>query len=75
MAKNVALSNDAYGTLEKLKRNGESFSDVVMRLANKEGKPNIMDLAGAWKDDREIGKIFDKILEDRHRFYRRQFKW
>ena len=75
MAKNVALSNNAYSTLEKMKRGDESFSDVVMRLANKEARPNIMDFAGIWKDDNEIEKIFDKILKDRHKVYRRQFKW
>ena len=75
MSKNVALSNDAYRTLERLKRGDESFSEVVKRLANKEEKPKLMDFAGVWKDDKEIAEIFDKILEDRHKVYRRQFKW
>ncbi|HLC67674.1 MAG TPA: antitoxin VapB family protein [archaeon] len=76
MAKNVALSNDTYGMLERLKRGDESFSDVIKRLANeKESKPNWRDFVGVWKDDEEIAKIFDKILEDRHKVYRRQFKW
>jgi len=75
MAKNIALSNDAYSILERLKRGDESFSDVVKRLADKDSKPNIMDSAGVWKNDDEIGKIFDKILEERHKFYRRPVKW
>jgi len=33
MSKNVMLSDDAYGALSKHKRKGESFSDVVKRLA------------------------------------------
>ena len=33
MSKNVMLSDDAYAALSKHKRKGESFSDVVLRLA------------------------------------------
>lgn len=32
MTKQVALSNDAYAALRKVKQEGESFSDLVMRL-------------------------------------------
>jgi len=43
--KNVRLTEDAYETLERRKREGESFSDVVERLV--EERP-ISDLAGAF---------------------------
>jgi predicted CopG family antitoxin len=33
MSKNVMLSDEAYNALRKHKKNGESFSDVVKRLA------------------------------------------
>lgn len=33
MTKTGALSEDAYEALSRLKRRGESFSDVVLRLA------------------------------------------
>lgn len=33
MGKNVVLSDDAYAALSKHKRKGETFSDVVLRLA------------------------------------------
>jgi predicted CopG family antitoxin len=33
MSKNVMLSDEAYAALSKHKRSGESFSDVVKRLA------------------------------------------
>ena len=76
MAKNVALSDDIYKTLERLKHGDESFSAVIRRLVDeKEPKPNWRNFVGVWKDDKEIAKIFDKILEDRHKVYRRQFKW
>jgi predicted CopG family antitoxin len=75
MAKNVALSNVAYGKLERMKREGESFSDVVNRLTE-EKKPSWRDSFGAWKDDEEMDKIFGKILRDRHKISKRRVvKW
>ncbi len=44
----VTLSDDAYTTLAALKREGESFSDVVRRLARK--NRSLLEFAGAWKD-------------------------
>lgn len=35
MTKPVTLSEDAYRVLRSLKRDGESFSDVVLRLAGR----------------------------------------
>jgi predicted CopG family antitoxin len=35
MTKVVQLSEEAYGLLKNLKREGESFSDVVVRLTRK----------------------------------------
>jgi predicted CopG family antitoxin len=46
-SKNVALAEDAYNLLARQKRPGESFSDVVRRIA---GRPNPMDYVGAWSD-------------------------
>lgn len=54
--KNVALAEDAYKLLASHKRPGESFSDVVRRLA---GRPNPVDYIGAWADipDKDIAKM------------------
>jgi len=46
--KTVTLSADAYTALAALKREGESFSDVVRRLAR--GNRSLLEFAGAWKD-------------------------
>jgi predicted CopG family antitoxin len=46
--KTVTLSEDAYVALAALKKNGESFSDVVRRLAR--GSRSLLDFAGDWKD-------------------------
>ncbi len=47
-AKTVTLSEDAYLALAALKMDGESFSDVVRRLAR--GNRSLLEFAGDWKD-------------------------
>ena len=46
--KTVTLSEDAYISLAALKKDGESFSDVVRRLAR--GNRSLLEFAGDWKD-------------------------
>ena len=45
--KTVTLSEDAYLALAALKKAGESFSDVVRRLAR--GSASLLEFAGDWK--------------------------
>lgn len=48
MSKNVRLSDAAYARLEAHKREDETFSDVVLRLA---GERSLLDLAGVLTDE------------------------
>ncbi len=48
MAKNIAVADDVYEMLAKEKRDGESFSDVIRRLAAR--KPRLTELFGALAD-------------------------
>lgn len=55
MPKQVQLSDDAYATLSALKAPGESFSDVVRRLAAKKDLMALRDLGPripGWDDTR-----------------------
>lgn len=45
MAKNVALADDVYNDIKRLKRRDESFSDVIRRLIKTRGM--ISDIAGS----------------------------
>ena len=47
-AKMVALDQDAYDRLKRLKKPGESFSEVVKRVTAK--RRPLADLSGIWKD-------------------------
>lgn len=57
MTKTVALADDAYDALARLKAPGESFSDVVRRLAG-ERRPGIRDVAGGLAHDSDYWKAF-----------------
>jgi len=48
VVKTVTLSADAYEALAALKKEGESFSDVVRRISKK--NRSLLEFAGAWKD-------------------------
>ena len=66
MTKVISLSEKAYGTLKKLKREGESFSDVVLRLSEEVKRESIVRFSGAWKGD-DIDEVFETVLKDRKR--------
>jgi predicted CopG family antitoxin len=66
MTKVISLSERAYGTLKKLKRPNESFSDLVLRMAGQGDSKSILEFAGAWKG-RDIEVVFSQIRKDRER--------
>lgn len=63
MSKSIRLSEHAYERLEAHKRDDETFSDVVLRLA---GERSLLDLAGILSDD-EADAVRDAIDERRDR--------
>lgn len=66
MTKVISLSERAYGTLKKLKRPNESFSELVLRMAGQQDKKSILEFAGTWKGD-DIEEVFSLIAKDRER--------
>jgi predicted CopG family antitoxin len=46
--KTITITDVAYMRLHRLKKPGESFSELVVRLT--EGRKSVMHLAGSWKE-------------------------
>lgn len=74
MVKVISLSDEAYKRLTALKR-GRSFSEVVIELAGKRKKGDLMRFFGAFADHAdEWEEIKKKIYEDRKKFKLREYK-
>lgn len=76
MTKVISLSEAAYQEMKALKREGESFSDVAIRLAKKEKKRSLLDFFGKWPgSSEELDKIKKMIEKDRKKFKLREVKF
>ncbi|MHA1637597.1 MAG: antitoxin VapB family protein [Candidatus Thorarchaeota archaeon] len=63
MAKNIMISNEVYTRLRSIKRDDESFSDLIRRLLNYK-KTSLLDLAGEWPFSRKVISEQEKYLEE-----------
>ena len=60
--KTISLSDEAYKMLASLKKSGESFTDVVIRLCSKMSKKPLASFAGVWiMSDEEEKTIFGEL--------------
>jgi predicted CopG family antitoxin len=62
--KTVSVTLEAYERLKREKLEGESFSDVIIRLTER-GKKDLIEFAGVWKEAEEIENA---IFEGRKEF-------
>jgi predicted CopG family antitoxin len=75
MAKQISVSDEVYELLLKRKGN-KSFSQVIKEsLCPKQGKADIMCLAGILKEDKaELDKLKKQIAAEREQNYGRTFE-
>jgi len=66
MTKVISLSNEAYQTLKDSKKPGESFSDVVLRIAKPKKKKSLLEFSGTWVGG-DADKVLAEIMKDRER--------
>jgi predicted CopG family antitoxin len=71
MTKVISLSERAYETLKSMKKPGESFSDVVLRVAKEKKKKSLLEFSGKWVGD-DADEILAQIMKDRERSASRQ---
>ncbi len=76
MTKVISLSEAAYEEMKSLKHSGDSFSDVVLRLAEKEKKRTLLDFFGKWPGDtKETVEIKKELEKERRLFKTREMKF
>ncbi len=66
MTKTVALSDEAYAELARLKRSGQSFSDVVQELIARR-RPSIREVSGLLAHDADHWEAFAEERRDARR--------
>ena len=73
MVKVISLSDAAYVEMKALKREGESFSDVVLKLVEKPARKSITAFVGKWPGPKEeLDKIKRLLGKDRKKFKLRE---
>ena len=63
-SKPISLSDDVYNLLKRFQLKGESFSETILRLINRQ--EDILKLAGAWKkipDNEDAIELIEKMVE------------
>ncbi len=63
MSKNIMISNEVYSRLRAIKRDDESFSDLIRRLLNYQ-RTSLLDLAGEWPFSARETSEKEKQLEE-----------
>lgn len=61
MTKTISLSDDAYDKLRRRKQEGESFSDVVDRLA---GERPLLDVVGTGREGDGVREAVADVRDD-----------
>ena len=73
MTKVISLSEEAYKVLKRLKEEGESFSDVVMRMTKAAEPKSLLGFAGKWQGT-DIEMVFEKVMAEREASKGRELK-
>jgi predicted CopG family antitoxin len=73
MTKVISLSEEAYKVLKGLKRRGESFSDVIVRITRTTESKPLLEFAGEWKGN-DIDEVFEKVFREREATTAREYR-
>ncbi|MCS7138662.1 MAG: antitoxin VapB family protein [Crenarchaeota archaeon] len=65
--KTITISDEAYEALSRLKRDKESFTDVILRLTRNRIGGNLLDYVRSLEPDEEFSKIMEEVVLERER--------
>jgi predicted CopG family antitoxin len=63
--KTLTISEEAYSALASLKDRGESFTDVILRLASKKRKGTLLEYVRSMDPDEEFAQVLEQIVKRR----------
>ncbi len=63
--KTLTISEEAYDALARLKGTNESFTEVVLRLAKKKSRKNLLGYIRSLPPDEELAGRIDEALKKR----------
>ncbi len=63
--KTLTISEEAYNALARLKSKDESFTKVILRLAERKTKGNLLDYVRSFAPDNELADRMEEVLKKR----------
>lgn len=63
--KTITISDEAYEALSRLKRDKESFTDVILRLAKSRAGGTLLDYIRSLEPDEDFAKIMEEVVKER----------
>jgi len=63
--KTLTISEKAYNALARMKSKDESFTKVILRLAQRKSKGNLLDYVRSFPPDNELADRIEEVLEKR----------
>jgi predicted CopG family antitoxin len=63
--KTLTISEEAYNALARLKTKDESFTKVILRLAQRKAKGNLLDYVRSFAPDNELADRMEEVLKKR----------
>ena len=63
--KTLTISEEAYNALARIKSKDESFTKVILRLAQRKSKGNLLEYVRSFPADNELADRIEEVLKKR----------
>ena len=67
--KKLTVSEIEYNVLSELKKEKETFTQLILRLAKKKSQENLLDYIRTLEPDPELANILEGVLQERIRIF------